>query len=131
MSANRYATVRNNTASKERLMVMLLEAALRHMRTAGKHLETKNRSAAAPLLLKAYNIVIELQKTLNPEAAPKLVSDLVELYTFTSARLTRALATGSAADVRQAERAFAPIVDGFAQAVAAAAGQGAPAAARP
>lgn len=126
MSAHRYANVRNATASKERLMVMLLEAALRHMRTAAKHLEAKDRRGAAPLLIKASNIVIELQATLKPEVAPKLVADLIELYTFTASRLSRALTTGKVADIRQAERAFAPIVEGFAQAVAAASPSGAP-----
>jgi flagellar protein FliS len=117
--ANRYANVRNTTASKERLMVMLFEAALRHMRTAARHLETKDRRAAAPLIEKACQIVLELQGSLKPEVAPKLIENLIEIYTFTAARLCRANITGNVKDVRDAERAFAPIADGFAQAVAA------------
>ena len=42
--ARRYATVQNNTASKERLTVLLFEAALKHMRTAAGHLGAKRRS---------------------------------------------------------------------------------------
>jgi flagellar secretion chaperone FliS len=122
MSAvRRYAAVQNTTASKERLMVMLLEAALRHMRGAIAFLETKDRVAAAPLLDKASQIVLELQATLKPEVAPKLCDDLIAIYTFTAARLARAIASGDPRDARQAERAFAPIVDGFARAVANAA----------
>ena len=128
-AAHRYLDVRNTTASKERLMVMLLETALRHIRGAARCLETKDRQAAKPLLRKSIEIVMALQSTLKPEIAPKMVQDLFELYTFTAARLTRAMATGHPADVRQAERAFAPIVDGFTQAVAAITPRGA--AARP
>jgi flagellar protein FliS len=117
--ARRYAAVQNTTASKERLMVMLFDAALKNMRSAGRHLETKKRSAAAPQLAKAAEIIAHLHATLNRDAAPKIVDDLKELYTFTAARLTRAIATGNPADVREAERAFAPVADGFAQAVAA------------
>jgi flagellar protein FliS len=125
MSAiRRYAAVQNTTASKERTMVMLFEAALRHIRTGARHLEDGDRRAAAPLLDKASQIVLELQATLKPEVAPKLVDNLIEIYTFTAARLTRAIATGNARDAREAERAFAPIVDGFAKAVAAAAEAG-------
>ena len=36
-----YARTQNETASKERLMVLLFEAALRHMRTAGPALAAK------------------------------------------------------------------------------------------
>lgn len=128
-AARRYATVQNHTASKERLTVLLFEAALKHMRTAAGHLQAKRRSDAMPLLAKAAEIVTHLQATLKREAAPKLVDQLSELYKFTSARLIRAMATANPADVREAERAFAPIADGFAQAVAAQqAAQAAPAA---
>lgn len=117
-AAHRYTDVRNTTASKERLMVMLFETALRHMRTAARHLENKDRRTASPLIEKACQIVLELQATLKPEVAPKLTENLIEIYTFTAARLCRANITGDVKDLRQAERAFAPIVDGFVQAVA-------------
>lgn len=118
-AARRYAAVQNTTASKERMMVMLFETALRHVRNAIKHLEAKQHAAAAPLLDKAAQIVVEMGATLKPEAAPKLVADLMELYTFIAARLSKALVTGDVGPAREAERALAPIVDGFAQAVAA------------
>jgi len=114
----RYVAVQGNTASKERLMVMLFETAHRHMRTAIRHLESKQPRAAMPLLDKASQIVGYLHGTLNRDVAPRLVDNLLEIYTFTAARLTRAIATGSAADVREAERAFGPIAEGFSKAVA-------------
>jgi len=129
-AARRYAAVQNHTASKERLTVLLFETALKHMRVGAQHLEAKRRSEAMPLLAKAAEIVAHLHATLKREVAPKLVDELKELYTFTTARITRAMATANPADVREAERAFAPIADGFAKAVAAQqAAQQAPAAA--
>jgi flagellar protein FliS len=119
MSTHRYVAVQNTTASKERLMISLFDTALRHMRQAIVHLEGKNLRAAMPLLDKASKIVSYLHGTLNREAAPKLVDDLSQLYVFTIARLARAIITGKAADVREAERAFAPVVEGFGKAVAA------------
>lgn len=117
-AAHRYAAVQNNTASKERLMVRLFEAALRDMRASIRHLEAKDMAKAMPLLDKSSQIVSYLHGTLNAEAAPKVVADLKEIYTFTIARLSRAIVTGKVSDVREAERAFAPVVDGFSQAVA-------------
>ena len=117
-AAHRYVVVQQDTASKERLTVMLFETAVKHMRVAAGHLEKKRKSAAMPLLAKASKIVGHLHATLNRDAAPRMVDELAELYVFTVARLSRAMVTGIPADVREAERAFAPIADGFAQAVA-------------
>jgi flagellar biosynthetic protein FliS len=121
IAARRYASVQNDTASKERLMVNLFQTALRHMRSGAADLGDRSpqkRRNAMKTLDKAAQIVGYLQGTLNREAAPKLADELKEIYTFTAARLCRAVATGNVGDVREAERAFAPIADGFAQAVA-------------
>lgn len=115
--AHRYVAVQQTTASKERLMVMLFDAAVRHIRAGIQHLEKKQRSAAMRPLAKAGEIVAHLHATLKREAAPRMVDELAELYTFTAARIARGMATGNPADVRQAERAFVPIAEGFAQAV--------------
>jgi flagellar protein FliS len=123
-AAHRYVMVQQETASKERLMVMLFDAAVRHMRVAMGHLEKKQRSKAMPLLAKAAAIVTHLHATLNRDAAPRLVDELMELYTFTAARLTRTMATGNPADLKEAERAFAPVAEGFSRAVALQAQQG-------
>ncbi len=126
--ANRYLAVKNDTASKERLMVNLFETALRHMRVSIRHLENDDRKAAMPLLDKASQIVGYLHGTLKREAAPAMVDNLAEIYTFTIARLMRAIVTCKISDVREAERAFAPIVEGFQKAVAAMSTPAAPAA---
>jgi flagellar protein FliS len=118
VATGRYLSVQNTTASKERLMVNLFQTALRHMRNGAKDLEAKQVSKASHALDKAAQIVGYLQGTLNRATAPRLVDDLSEIYTFTAARLCRAIVTGNPADVREAERAFAPVADGFAQAVA-------------
>jgi flagellar protein FliS len=123
MSTKKYSAVQSATASKERLMVMLFDTALKHMRTSIRHLERKELRPALPLLEKASQIVAQLHATLKREEAPKLVDDLLEIYTFTLARLSRSMVTGNPADVREAERAFAPIADGFSQAVAKATAQ--------
>ena len=67
MNASRaYARASQETASKERLMVMLFEAALRHMRHAATLLEQQKVVDALPLMTKASDIVCELSDTLNP-----------------------------------------------------------------
>ena len=68
-----YARTQNETASKERLMVLLFEAALRHMRTAGPALAAKQFREAITALGKASNIVTELLGTLDRTQGPRAV----------------------------------------------------------
>jgi flagellar protein FliS len=112
-----YNKTRNETASKERLMVQLFEAALRHMRRASLALEQKQLKDAAPALGRASEIVAELLATLDTKQAPELSRNLSEIYLFVSERLLKGSLTRDPAPVREAERAFAPIAEAFAEAV--------------
>lgn len=119
IAARAYAQASKETASRERLMVMLFEAALRHMRHAASLMEKQQIVEALPLLTKASDIVAELANTLDAKAAPELAQTLGDLYMFVAQRLARASAFRDLFAVRDAERAFAPIVEAFQQAVAA------------
>jgi len=119
MNATRaYARASQETASPERLMVMLFEAALRHMRHAASLLEQQRTADALPLLTKASDIVVELAGTLDPQRAPELTQMLGDLYLFVAQKLARAAAFRDLEALREAERAFTPIVEGFQHAVA-------------
>ncbi len=118
MTAGRkYAATQNETASRERLMVLLLESALRNTRVAAIALEQQRNKEAALPLKKATDIVNELMLTLDRARAPELVDRLSELYAFVTARLTTAAASHDAGPAREAERVLQPIVEGFSGAV--------------
>jgi len=117
-AARRYAQTQNETASKERLMVLLFETALRHIRTGAAALESGKRAEANKVLGKASDIVLELHGTLDPVQAPQLCEQLGEIYRFTVLRLTQAISSGDPKAAREAERAFLPLVEAFQQAVA-------------
>jgi flagellar protein FliS len=88
--AGRYASTQNETASKNRMLVLLLEAALRHIRAAAKALDEKASRDAATPLKKATDIVTELMTTLDRQQAPELVDNLTGIYMFVSDRLLTA-----------------------------------------
>lgn len=117
-STRAYARATQETASKERLMMLLFEAALKHIRRGATLLEEATVTEALVQLGKASDIVTQLALTLDAEKAPELTQTLAELYTFVGSRLARAAAFRDAGAAREAERVFAPIVDGFQQAVA-------------
>ncbi len=115
---HRYKSTQNETASRERLMVLLFEAALKHMRTGAQALAGGRRAEATTSLSKASDIVAELEATLDPRHAPELCKNLSSVYRFVCTRLTSAAISGSLEAAQDAERAFAPIAEAFVTAVA-------------
>jgi flagellar protein FliS len=118
LAVKRYANTRNETASKERLMILLFEAALKHMRVAAAAMEGGRVLEGMEPLAKAGDIIAELTATLDHSKAPQLCARLTDLYLFVGDRLLASAATRSAKPLREAERVFAPIADAFASAVA-------------
>jgi flagellar protein FliS len=116
--ARRYANATRETASPERLMVLLFQAALRNMRNGTAALEAGRSHEGATALSKAAEIVIELHASLDRSKAPELCDNLAELYRFVCLRLNTAALSRDVGPAREAEKAFAPIADAFEKAVA-------------
>jgi flagellar secretion chaperone FliS len=118
-AAYRYREIQNQTASRERLMVLLLETALKHLRAGAGALEAGRERDAYVSLTKANDIVVELHSTLDRGRAPELCDRLAEVYRFVSFRVLRAITGRDPAPAREALKALEPIAEGFAGAVAA------------
>jgi flagellar protein FliS len=116
-AARRYSQAQRETASPERLMVLLFEAALRNIRSGAAALETGRTGEASAPLMKASDIVVELHATLDRPKAPELCDRLAEIYRFVCQRLSAAALSRDARAAREAERVFAPIAEAFAEAV--------------
>ena len=114
--ARRYTAVAQNTASKERLLVLLLRRANVHMETA-RELLVSDRAKSDDALDKALAIVAELNDTLDPQRSDALCRSLADVYAFVTWRLIRARAARDVSDVEAASRAFRPIVEAFEHAV--------------
>jgi len=98
-------------------MVLLFQAALTHIRRGATALEASQLETANTSLSKACDIVLELAKTLDHSKAPQLCDQLSSIYQFVCWRLTGANSARDPALAREAEQAFAPIAEAFAQAV--------------
>ena len=118
----KYGQTTKETASRERLLVLLFEAALRHMRNGASALESGRAADAVLPISKANDIVVELQATLDTARAPELCQQLGAVYQFVAQRLLLGSLKKDAKLVREAERAFLPLVEAFQQAVQVAAG---------
>jgi flagellar secretion chaperone FliS len=122
--ARRYAQAAVETASKERIMLLLFETALRRIREGAAALEAGRHLDAATPLTRATDIVLELNGTLDRSRAPELGENLGLVYRFVCSRLTEGKLKRDPKLVREAERVFVPIVEGFTGAVASLAGEG-------
>jgi flagellar protein FliS len=114
---HRYAQAQNETASPERLMVLLFEAALRHMRTAAGALQSGRAADANAALSKATDIVVELDATFDRPRFPELADNLGAVYQFVCSRLLSATVKRDPVLVREAEQVFLPVADAFSTAV--------------
>ena len=117
-AARAYTRTQNETASRERLMVLLFEAGLRHMRAGANAFAQRKNAEAIKALGKASDIVHELLSTLHHESFPELCERLSSIYIFVLGRIDRALLSLTAKPAEEAARAFEPIVLGYAEAVA-------------
>jgi flagellar protein FliS len=121
-STTRYKEIVAETASRERLLVMLFDGALRYIRLGVAALEEGRSSEAATALTRASDIVVELHATLDRARAPQLCDRLAEIYRFVSLRLVAASLEKSREAALEAERVLLPVADGFKQAVSSLAG---------
>jgi flagellar protein FliS len=113
----RYAQAQNETASPERLMVLLFEAAVRHMRTGAAALEAGRHTEASQAISKATDIVVELDATFDRPRFPELGESLGLVYQFVCGRLLSATLKRDPLLVREAERVFFPVAEAFSIAV--------------
>ena len=114
----RYTQTQTETASPERTMVLLFEAALRNIRLGAASLEAGMRGEAADRFGKAGEIVMGLHGALEHAQAPELCAQLAGLYVFVATRLVKAAASADLLAAREAERTLVPIVEAFQTAVA-------------
>ncbi|GGJ11365.1 flagellar protein FliS [Alicyclobacillus cellulosilyticus] len=105
-----------NTASKEHLVVMLYDGLLRFLAEAKAAIDEKRIEAAHKALIRAQDIVLELQRTLDHAKAPQLAENLDALYSFFFKQLVEANRKKSRAEIESIEPLIQELRDAFAQA---------------
>src|SRR5690242_8046940 len=86
----RYSQAQAETASPERTMVLLFEAALRHIRTGHAALQARRGAEANAALSRASEIVAHLDATFDGARMPQLAQTLGPIYRFVCQRLLSA-----------------------------------------
>ena len=78
------------TQSKERLILLLYDGAIKFMKLAIQELEAENFQAKGQYIIKAQDIINELNAVLDMDAGGEIAENLRKLYLFMSRRLSEA-----------------------------------------
>jgi flagellar protein FliS len=89
-SSKKYLEMRVNTASKEQLLLMLFDGAIRFTEQARQKLDENEIEPAHNFLLKAQRIMVELMSSLDRGIGDDLYNNLIGLYNFVYFRLVNA-----------------------------------------
>lgn len=114
----KYKATAIQSASREKLLLMLYEGAIKYMKKAIAACEERNIAERGLNIGKAYDIVMELNNTLDHRVGGEISKSLEQLYMFVTDNLTKANVTGQAEPLKHALKVMETLYDGWQQAVA-------------
>ncbi|MBF0172798.1 MAG: flagellar export chaperone FliS [Magnetococcales bacterium] len=121
----RYKTSQANTASREDLLILLYEGAIRFLERAIKEKDAKRLSEHKMYLRRGMAIVAELQATLDFQKGGDLAIQLFELYGYMMDRLTEANIKQDMEQIKIVIKNLGILLEGWREAVKQVQGQAA------
>ncbi len=89
-ATNEYLKTQVMTASRERLLLMLYDGAIRFASQAREKMVEGDLEAMHNLLVRSQRVIVQLMAALDPSVDELLCRRLCSLYTFTYMRLVKA-----------------------------------------
>ncbi|RYZ80844.1 MAG: flagellar export chaperone FliS [Proteobacteria bacterium] len=113
----KYKTTSVQSASREKLLLMLYEGAIRFTKQAIKAAEEKNIAERGYNIGRAFDIVMELNNTLDHKVGGELALHLEQLYMFLMEQFTKANISGSPEPLQASLKVLENLYDGWVQAI--------------
>ena len=117
MSYKKYKQTSVESASREKLLLMLYEGAIKFVKRAAIAIENGDIPTRCENIGKAYDIVLELMNTLDFKVGGEVATNLEQLYMFITEELTRANITGKVEHLNNALKILETLYDGWKEAV--------------
>ena len=120
LSANAYQKYKKTSvqsASKEKLLLMMYEGAIKYMKRAVVAIEKNNLAEKGINIGHAYDIVMELNNTLDHTIGGEVAANLEQLYMFVTDQLIQANINNDKVKLEDAIRIMTTLLDGWSQAV--------------
>lgn len=106
------------SASREQILLMLYEAAIKFTKLAIKSIEEKKIAEKGQNILRAYDIIVELNSTLDHKVGGELAKQLEQLYVYLMDQYTQANLTNKKEPLESCIKVLENLYDGWKQAVA-------------
>jgi flagellar protein FliS len=116
-AAQKYKQTSVQSASREKILLMLYEGAIRFIKQAIVAIDKKDIADRGMNIGRAFDIINELNNTLNHEAGGEIASNLEQLYMFVSEQLTKSNATGQKKPLEDALKVLETLYSGWVEAI--------------
>ena len=113
----KYKQTSITSASREQLLIMMYEGAIRYMKRAAKAIDEKDLSEKGMNIGYAYDVVTELTNTLDHEIGGEIALNLEQLYMFVCDQLTQANINNERKPIDDSISIFETLLDGWRQAI--------------
>ena len=114
----KYKSTQVTSASKEQLLLLLYEGAIKFIKRAKIAIEKKNIADRGINIGRAFDIIAELNNTLDHEVGGEIANNLEQLYMFVTEQLTKANITGDVQHIDNCLKVLEPLHAGWKGAVA-------------
>jgi flagellar protein FliS len=116
-AAQKYKQTSVQSASREKILLMLYEGAIRFIKQAMVAIDKKDIAERGMNIGRAFDIINELNNTLNHEVGGEIASNLEQLYMFISEQLTKANATGQRKPLEDGLKVLETLYSGWVEAI--------------
>ena len=113
----KYKNTSIQSASREKLLLMMYEGAIKFTKRAIKAAEEKKIAERCENIGRAFDVVMELNNTLDHKVGGEIAKNLEQLYMFITEQYTKANLSGSAEPLKASLKVLETLYDGWKQAV--------------
>lgn len=113
----KYKETSVQSAGREKILLMLYEASIRFTKKAIMAIEQKDIAERGLNIGKTYDIIMELNNTLNHEVGGDISKNLEQLYMFMTDRLTKANVTGQRSHLDEVLKLLETLYTGWVEAI--------------
>jgi flagellar protein FliS len=113
----KYKNTSITSASKEKILLMLYEGAIKFTKRAIKACEEKNIAERGMNIGRAFDIVMELNNTLDHKVGGDIAKNLEQLYMYITDKLTSANISGESKQLEEALKILETLHSGWVSAV--------------
>lgn len=113
----KYKTTSVQSASREKILLMLYEGAIKFTKLALKGIEEKKIADRGINIGRAFDIIMELNNTLDHKVGGPVAVQLEQLYMFMMEQYTKSNITGDPEPLKTNLKLLQTLYDGWVQAV--------------